>query len=233
MQFDDIRGNMGDGTVLYDKHFKLLQSENRRVRKKNLDELATVVSDKEFDITSDFLMSVKTFVYPCLNDSSEACRESAIQFTKTLVCTGRIEDIMSIIFIIHKRMANVTMIENSEEVKLLYVQLLRDIIKHNSQAIMPCLDDIVGILTKSVLDSCPAIKKDSCLCAAELARCTKAHFHMVAESFVEPLLKATNYHQSPIRITALESLSKILISVILQVQLSCLLFIKCVCVFFR
>lgn len=199
---------MGDDIVTCDKHFKLLQSENRKVRKQNLDELTTVVSDENVEISSDFLLAVKTFVYPCLNDGSEACRESAIHLVKTLVCTGCIEDVAPIVFIIHKRMGHVTIIENSEEVRLLYVQLLREIIKTNGNSMKPCLDDVVNILTKGILDSCPAVKKDSCLCAAELASATKTYFHMVAESFVEPLLKTTNFHQSAVRYTAIQSLSK-------------------------
>jgi len=149
-------------------------------------------------------------VYPCLNDGSEACRETAVQLVRTLVCAGCVEDIAPIIFVIHKRMGNVSMLESSEEVRLLYVQLLRDIIKNYGQLIFPCLDDIISILTKSILDSCPAVKKDSCLCAAELASATKTNFHMVADLLIEPLLKAINYHQSAVRYTALQSLSKLI-----------------------
>jgi len=201
---------MGDHTVMCDKSFKLLQSENRKVRKQNLDQLTKVVSDEKFEVTPDFMLAVNTFVYPCLNDGSEACRESAVQLVRTLVCARCVEDIAPIVFVIHKRMGNVSILESSEEVKLLYVQLLRDIIKNYEQLIFPCLDDIISILSKSILDSCPAVKKDSCLCAAELASATKTHFHMVADLLVEPILKATNYHQSAVRYTALQSLSKLI-----------------------
>lgn len=200
---------MGDNLVECDKHFKLLLSENRKIRKQNLDELISIVSNKKFNTSPDFILSVKTFIYPCLNDISEACRESAIQLVKCLVYIGVVDDIVPIVFIIHKRMGNVTMIENSEEIKLLYVQLLRDIIKNNEQSILPCLDDVISILTKSILDPCPDVKKNSCLCALELANATKTNFHMVAESLVQPILKTTNYHQSTIRYTAIQSLSKI------------------------
>ncbi|KAE9539721.1 hypothetical protein AGLY_004973 [Aphis glycines] len=201
---------MGDYIVVCDKSFKLLQSENRKVRKENLDKLLTVVHDENFEESPEFMQAVKTFVYPCLNDGSEACRESAVQLVRTLVCDGCVEEIAPIVFVIHKRMGNISMLESSEEVKLLYIQLLRDIIKNYEQLIFPCLDDIVSILTKSILDSCPAVKKDSCLCAAELASATKTRFHMVAELLVEPLLKATNYHQSAVRYTAIQSLNYVI-----------------------
>lgn len=201
---------MGDDAVVFDKHFRFLRSENRKVRKQNLDGLITVVSDENFVATSDFMSDVNTFVYPCLNDGSEACRESAVQLVRSLVCAGCVDDISPIIFIVHKRMGNVALLEHSEEVKLLYIQLLRDIVKNNDQSLLPCLDDLISILEKSILDSCPAVKKDSCLCAAELASATKTHFHMVAESLVEPLLKTTNYHQSTVRYAAIQSLSNIL-----------------------
>lgn len=201
---------MGDDGIaaVYDKHFQFLQSENRKVRKQNLDQLKTIVSEEKFEATPDFVSALKTFVYPCLNDSSEACRESAIHLVRILVSAGCVEDIIPIIFIIHKRIGNITVLENSEEVKLLYIQLLRDIIKNKGQFVLPCLDDISSILAKSMLDPCPAVKKDSCLCAMEFANATKTHFHMVAESLVEPILKTTNYHQSTVRYTAIQSLSK-------------------------
>lgn len=201
---------MGDDStaIIYGKHFQFLQSANRRVRKQNLDQLMTIVTDEKFEVTPNFLFALKTFVYPCLNDESEACRESAIHLIKTLICTKCVEDVVPIIFIIHKRIGNITILENSEEVKLLYIQLLRDIIKNNEQFILPCLDDISSILTKSILDPCPEVKKNSCLCAMEFAIATKTKFHMVAESFVEPLLKTTSYHQSTVRYTAIQSLSK-------------------------
>ncbi|VVC44258.1 Armadillo-type fold,Armadillo-like helical [Cinara cedri] len=201
---------MGDNFNECDKYFKLLLSENRKVRKQNLDELMTIVSEKKFEESSEFVASVKTFVYPCLNDTSEACRESAIQLVRSLVCSGHVDDIVPIVFIIHKRMGNVTVTESSEEIKLLYVQLLRDIIKNTKQSILPCLDDLISILTKSILDPCPEVKKNSCLCAMELASTTKTHFHMVAESLVEPILKTSNYHQSTIRYTAIQSLNYVI-----------------------
>lgn len=196
---------------MFDHHFRFLLSENRRVRKQNLDELTTRIKRiKKLKVSTDTLLAVKSFVYPCLNDDSEACRESAVQLVKVLLCKGCVEDIVPIVSIIHKRMGNVTVVESSEEVKLLYIQLLRDIIKYiNGQSILPCLDDLISVLTKSIVDPCPAVKKDSCLCAAELADATKTHFHMVAETLIEPLLKTTNYHQSTVRRTAIQSLSNI------------------------
>lgn len=209
---------VGDVTVVCDKSFKLLQSENRKIRKQNLDELIAVVGNDNFEKSPDFLLAVKTYVYPCLNDGSEACRESAIQLVRALVSKGCVEDVAPIIFVVHKRMGHETVVENSEELRLLYVQLLRDIIKSNGQSIKLCLDDIVSVLAKSILDSCPAVKKDSCLCAAELASATKTYFHMVAESLVEPLLKTINYHQSTIRYTAIQSLSKCFVFISYQIR---------------
>lgn len=206
---------MGDADFMCDKHFKLLLSENRKVRKQNLDELTKVVSAEEFKIYPDFVSAVKTFVYPCLNDGSEACRESAIYLVSALVRLKCVDDIGPIIFIIHKRMGNATLLEYSEEVRLLYVQLLCDIVINNEELILPCLDDVVGILVKSIVDPCPAVKKCSCLCAVKVVNATKTHFHMVAESLVEPLLKTTNYHQAAVRYSALQSLSIVIIFFVL------------------
>lgn len=200
---------MGDrGTDACDKHFKLLRSENRRVRKQNLDELTAVVTGEGFEPSPEFMSAVNTSVYPCLNDESEACRVSAIRLVSALVRSGRVDDVAPVVFIVHKRMGNVAVVESSEEVKLLYVQLLKDLVANTGQrSILPCLDDVAGVLTKSVLDACPAVKKESCSCIVELANATKSQFHMIAETFVEPLLKTTNYHQWSVRYAAIQSLS--------------------------
>jgi dynein assembly factor 5 len=206
---------MSAGDFMCDKHFKLLLSENRKIRKQNLDELTKIVSDEKFKISPDFMLAIKTYVYPCLNDSSEACRESAINLMKVLVCLKCVDDIAPIIFTVHKRMGNITLLENSEEIRLLYIQLLWDITKNNGHLILPCLDDVVSILVNGIVDPCPAVKKESCLCVVEVVNATKTHFHMVAESLIEPLLKTTNFHQSAVRYTAIQSLSKILIFLVL------------------
>ncbi|XP_050431028.1 dynein axonemal assembly factor 5 [Adelges cooleyi] len=192
------------------KYFKLLQSENRRVRKQNLDKLIELVdADNTVVSTSAFLTDVKTHVYPRLSDDSESCRESAVQLVKRLVCLRCDNDVASIVVIVHKRIAGVSTTENSEELKLLYVQLLRDIIRNYGEPVESYLDEIVAVLVRGVLDTCPAVKKECCLCAAEFARTAKRKFHMVAETLIEPMLKATKYHQSAIRITAIESLDDV------------------------
>lgn len=203
---------MDDRAASYGKHFKLLQSENRKVRKQSLDELTAIAGDDGFDAPPDFLAAARTFAYPLLNDASEACRESAVHLARTLARSGRAEDVPLVVSAVHKRLGgggNATAAESSEEVRLLYVQLLRDVVRYNDeQSIIPCLDDVTSVLSNAVLDPCPAVKKDSCLCAAELASAVKTRFHMVAETLVEPLLKTSNYHQSSVRYTAIQSLSK-------------------------
>lgn len=90
---------------MFDHHFRLLLSENRRVRKQNLDELTTRIKRiKKLKVSTDTLLAVKSFVYPCLNDDSGACRESAVQLVRVLLRKGCVEDIVPIVFIIHKRM---------------------------------------------------------------------------------------------------------------------------------
>ncbi|XP_050523556.1 dynein axonemal assembly factor 5 isoform X2 [Daktulosphaira vitifoliae] len=203
---------MDDGSGdIYNKCFKLLQSENRKVRKQNLEKIQELVLADQINLQCPtFLTNVNVYINPCLNDDSETCRETAVQLMKNLVCNGCCIDISTIIHIIHKRMAGISVIENSEELKLLYVQLLRDIIKHNEVVMESYLDEVAGILKRGILDSCPSVKKESCLCSAEFAYTTKEKFHMVAETLIEPMIKATKYHQSTIRITAIESLNYII-----------------------
>ncbi|CAI6366006.1 unnamed protein product [Macrosiphum euphorbiae] len=101
-------------------------------------------------------------------------------------------------------------VQRSEEVRLFYVQLLRDIIKNYEQLIFPCLHDIISISTKSILDKCPTVIIDSYLCAKELAMATKLYFHSVADLLVEPLLIATNHDQCTVSYTAIISLDDVI-----------------------
>lgn len=200
----------GDGSVECDERFGFLLSENRTVRKENLDELTTIASDEKFVASADFVSGVKTFVYPCLTDTSEACRESATRLVGRLVSAGHVEDVVRIVFVIRNRLTRET--ESSERVKLLYVQLLRDIVKSTGRSILlRCLHDVIRILTVTISDSCPAVKKNSCLCATELANATKTRFRAVVKCLVEPILQTTDHRQLATRRTAIESLGNIII----------------------
>ncbi|CAI6358921.1 unnamed protein product [Macrosiphum euphorbiae] len=87
--------------------FRRLVSEHRKVRKQNLDNILNVVGDEKWKSSKEFMLAVTTFVYPCIFDPDQGCRETTIKIVKTLVGTGTgcVEDIAPIICVIQNRIA--------------------------------------------------------------------------------------------------------------------------------
>ncbi|KAM5300602.1 dynein axonemal assembly factor 5 [Glossophaga mutica] len=95
--------------------------------------------------------------------------------------------------------------EACEELRLALVQLLRLAVDLGGAALAPHLDDAVRALRCTILDPFAAVRRESCECAAALARATPDHFHMQAESLVGPLMQSIAHQHWKVRVAVLEA----------------------------
>ncbi|XP_049644535.1 dynein axonemal assembly factor 5 [Suncus etruscus] len=95
--------------------------------------------------------------------------------------------------------------EPCEELRLELVQLLGLAVRLGGAGFAPHLDDAVRALRCSLLDPFAAVRRQSCQCAAELARATPEHFHMQSESLVQPLLQTISHQHWKVRAAAIEA----------------------------
>ncbi|XP_021496379.1 dynein axonemal assembly factor 5 isoform X2 [Meriones unguiculatus] len=95
--------------------------------------------------------------------------------------------------------------EPCEELRLALVQLLRLAVDLGGAALAPHLDDAVRALRGSLLDPFAAVRRESCECAAALARATPEHFHMQSESLIGPLMQTISHQHWKVRVAVIEA----------------------------
>ncbi|XP_033282674.2 dynein axonemal assembly factor 5 isoform X2 [Orcinus orca] len=95
--------------------------------------------------------------------------------------------------------------EVCEELRLALVQLLHLAVRLSGAALAPHLDDAVRVLRCTLLDPFAAVRRESCECAAGLARATPDHFHMQSESLIGPLMQSISHQHWKVRVAVIEA----------------------------
>ncbi|XP_032183582.1 dynein assembly factor 5, axonemal isoform X2 [Mustela erminea] len=95
--------------------------------------------------------------------------------------------------------------EACEELRLALVQLLSLAVRLGGPALAPHLDDAVRALRCTLLDPFAAVRRESCDCAASLARATPEHFHMQSESLIGPLMQSISHQHWKVRVAVTEA----------------------------
>ncbi|XP_025719453.2 dynein axonemal assembly factor 5 isoform X1 [Callorhinus ursinus] len=95
--------------------------------------------------------------------------------------------------------------EACEELRLALVQLLSLAVRLGGPALAPHLDDAVRVLRRTLLDPFAAVRRESCQCAAGLARATPDHFHMQSESLIGPLMQSISHQHWKVRVAVIEA----------------------------
>ncbi|XP_048186645.1 dynein axonemal assembly factor 5 isoform X2 [Perognathus longimembris pacificus] len=95
--------------------------------------------------------------------------------------------------------------EPCEELRLALVQLLGLAVSLGGAALAPHLDDAVRALRSALLDPFAAVRRESCECAAALARATPDHFHMQSESLIGPLMQTISHQHWKVRVAVIEA----------------------------
>ncbi|XP_042542621.1 dynein axonemal assembly factor 5 isoform X2 [Dipodomys spectabilis] len=95
--------------------------------------------------------------------------------------------------------------EPCEELRLALVQLLGLAVSLGGAALAPHLDDAVRALRSTLLDPFAAVRRESCECAAALARATPDHFHMQSESLIGPLMQTISHQHWKVRVAVIEA----------------------------
>ncbi|MXQ94005.1 hypothetical protein E5288_WYG008519 [Bos mutus] len=91
------------------------------------------------------------------------------------------------------------------ELRLALVQLLGLAVRLTGAAFAPHLDDAVRALRCTLLDPFAAVRRESCECAAGLARATPDHFHMQSESLIGPLMQSISHQHWKVRVAVIEA----------------------------
>ncbi|XP_058567040.1 dynein axonemal assembly factor 5 isoform X2 [Neofelis nebulosa] len=100
--------------------------------------------------------------------------------------------------------------ETCEELRLALVQLLGLAVRLGGAALAPHLDDAVRVLRCTLLDPFAAVRRESCQCAASLARATPDHVHMQSESLIGPLMQSISHQHWKVRVAVIEATGSVI-----------------------
>lgn len=192
-----------------------IQSEDRRKRKKALDDLYTIIFEKSSNYNSqkidEIFANIEKNVLKSLYDSSETVKDSCITLLSEFisVLTPNEKFLSDLIPILLWRLGDKEINEPSEEIRLRLVILINSIILKYKTHCGAFVEDLVQILTKTLVDSYPKIRQESCSCASNLASVVPRHFYEHSNKLIKPILASFSHRHHRIRVSAIEALGNV------------------------
>ena len=187
------------------RHINCLGEDNKMARRRALESIKKDTVDRSPPLNPSVLKSLFTEVLKPLlkefSDPMERCREISVQTVKKFleIVPSPEDSLPYIVPVIVQRLGQPEMIEQSEEMRLVDVELLKHIIETSGKKISVYLDDIIRILQRTIVDPYPEVKKLSCHCASSLAKSIPEYFHAQSESLIKPLLLAISHQHAKVR----------------------------------
>ncbi len=194
------------------RHINGLGEESRMTRRRAIEGINKELFQRKPGLEKGLLQGVlKELIKPILklsSDTVEKCRELSISLLLSALegCLEPIEFLSYVIPFLVQRIGQQDIVEQSEEIRLQLVKLLKYLIEVSSKRIGAYVDDCVKILQRTIIDPYPEVKKESCNCACVLAKTVPEQFHMQSESLIKPLLQTLSHQHSRVRVTAVNAI---------------------------
>lgn len=196
------------------RHVNCLTEENRNTRKKALEGLKKDTIDRKPPLEVPELAHIfSEIVKPLLKvfaDPVEKCRNISIctvmDFCKAI--QNPVNNLPYIMPVLVQRLGQQEIVEPSEELRLLLVEFCSSIVEFSGKNLNVYLDDFIKILQRTIIDPFPDVKKESCRCAAALAKSIPEYFHMQSESLIKPLLLSITHQHSKVRTIVIQTIGK-------------------------
>lgn len=192
---------------------KNIQSSEKSVRHKALEELLEIVSKQTNDDDLKKLLE-QTYLHliKCYTDRFETIRCLAISVVSQFLNNFQIRNdffLEYIIPIIRRRIGLPEMIEGSEELQLKLLEQIEGIVDkfraNEADFLMRSFNDIIDIVVRNLSNKFANAHRQCCKVIRVLATATPS-FCMRAETLIDPLIELLLHRQSATRITATETL---------------------------
>ncbi|XP_071442311.1 dynein axonemal assembly factor 5 [Hetaerina americana] len=200
------------------KYSGILLSEEKKKRKAALEDIRReLFEDDGCRFGSEDLDKIYTQIQrnllKCLSDTSEICREVSVSIVNSMISSLPTDEkyLIPLFPILVQRIGGQEILEPSEEVRLSTVVLLKTIINKYGSLLNPYLNEIVLILSKTLLDPYPAVKRESCECTSCAATLLCKQFHMQSETLVQPLLKVIAHQHFKVRVAGVKAIGDVIL----------------------
>lgn len=193
-----------------------LQADEKNRRRQALEEIMKNISREKMSSRLDDLIKiwecVNRFLVRILNDNTETCRDLTVGILKIFLEALPPNDkhIIYVIPIMSRRLGAQEQIEPSEEVRLKCVSLLRIIITKYKDLLAPYIQDVTGILARTVMDNYPNVKKESCKCISDYAKTLPRHFYSQSEHLIKPILNNFTHQHYRVRLAAVIAIGDVI-----------------------
>ncbi|XP_036146880.1 dynein assembly factor 5, axonemal [Monomorium pharaonis] len=193
-----------------------LQVDEKNHRKQALEKILENISRKEVVDRLNELVKIwectHRILIKIMNDKRETCRDLTVGILKIFLEALPPDDrhIIYIIPIMSRRLSTQELIEPSEEVRLKCISLLRTIILKYKDLLMQYIQDVTGILARTVMDNCPNVKKESCKCISDYAKTLSKNLYSQSEYLIKPILSNFTHQHYKVRLAAVEAIGDVI-----------------------
>lgn len=188
-----------------------LSSDSKNLRKNCLDELKLMINSDNCTFEHFSNISVLGLIVETFADEAETCRQRAVNLAILYVnsCQIHNEDVLlQLLSTVHRRVVTAEERESCEEIRLLYVDLLKNVILKQKLSISPYLKEIVECLVYFTSDQCPEVKKKSCECISELAKAVP-EFRLHSDNITNAMIKILKHKHYKVRVAVINSLCEL------------------------
>ncbi|KAJ8319390.1 hypothetical protein KUTeg_004481 [Tegillarca granosa] len=198
------------------RHVNCLSEENRNTRKRALEGIRKDTFGRKEQLEAEESQLIfNELLKPLLKELSdpvEKCRELSINLLQDFLRKAQTpeESLPYLIPVLVQRLGQQEIVETSEELRLMLVEMLTGIVERSGKKISLYVDDYVRILQRTIVDPFPDVKKESCKCASVLAKSVPEVFHMQSETLINPLLKSIAHQHSKVRTIVVETIGDVI-----------------------
>lgn len=157
------------------RHLNCLNEDNRATRKRALEFIKKETVDKGLSssVLQEVFSAILKPLLKCLSDPVERCRETTIvTMTEFIRCVPKPEDSLPyLIPCLAQRFGEKEILEPAEELRLLAVEMLTLTVEVCGTLLAPYLNEVINILQRTIVDPFPAVKRESCKCTVNFAKC--------------------------------------------------------------
>ncbi|KAJ8727930.1 hypothetical protein PYW08_016315 [Mythimna loreyi] len=210
---------MDNPRAALETYITTLQSESKMARKQALLKINEEIFENPVNENCDLTVifpEVYAYVLKSFSDASEGCRETAALIISNFIEKLPLNDyyLTYILPVIVRRIGCPEIVEESEEIRLVLMQLVRKILdKYRvSYLLSPFINDLTSILTKTVTDPFPSVKLEACECIIMITTSLQRDFHFQSESYVKPLLSNFAHQHFRVRVASIKAIGAVVLA---------------------
>nr|XP_057904336.1 dynein axonemal assembly factor 5 [Doryrhamphus excisus] len=191
------------------RHLNCLSEDNKSTRKRALESIKKETVDKKLSgvVLQDLFSALLKPLLKCLSDPMERCREIAIMLISEFMryVPEPQQSLPYLMPCMAQRFGEKEILEPAEELRLSAMEMLTLTVEVCGKQLAPYLNEMINILQRTIVDPFPDVKRESCKCTVNFAKCVPEHFHMQAESLVKPLMQTISHQHSKVRVSVIEA----------------------------